>query len=300
MASQFFNLPDAPPSHADVILLPLPYEGTVSYGQGTASGPAAIWEASAQVELWDDELGIDLSSLRLHNAPALAPEPEEAPRTYLDRVQQIAVRLHEHAGLVVGVGGEHSVTVPLVFAAAGDVTDLADVTVVQFDAHADLRDEYHASPWSHACAMRRLIDAGARLIAIGIRSLDRSERDFLNVNGQIKSYSAQALAGDQQLEEELAAELRRLAGRVYLTFDIDALDVHLCPATGTPEPGGLGWWPTLRLLRTLLHENHQASLIGCDVVETVPLPGSRVNEFVAAKLIAKVLAYRFARRATRE
>ena len=161
MPSTFFNLPDALPPDADAALLPLPYEGTVCYGKGTAKGPAAVWEASAQIELWDDELGVDLSPLRMHNAPAVVPEPEELPRAYLDRVQRLAVRLHEHAGLVVGVGGEHSVTVPLVFAAAGEVPDLSGVTVVQFDAHADLRDEYHESPWSHACAMRPSVDAGA-------------------------------------------------------------------------------------------------------------------------------------------
>ena len=145
----------------------------------------------------------------------------------------------------------------------------------------------------HAAIGRRRC---ARLIAIGIRSLGSSERAFLNACPQVKSYSAQALAGNKRVEEELAAELRQLTGRVYLTFDIDALDVHLCPATGTPEPGGLGWWQTLRLLRALLHENRHARLIGCDVVEAGPQPGSRVNEFVAARLIGKILAYRFAAR----
>ncbi len=294
MASNtFLDLPDTSAEQADATLLPLPYAGTVTYGAGTADGPSAVWTASAQVELWDDELGWDLSQLRLHNSEAMIPEAGQSPASYLDRVQRRATQLNQHGGIAVGVGGEHSLTPPLVFAASGS-DNLADVTVVQFDAHADLRNQYEGTPLSHACAMRRLVDAGARLVAIGIRSLDKSERDYRDGQEGIHTFPACDLASDPHEEGKLLDTLRGLEGRIYATFDIDALEVHLCTATGTPEPGGLPWWQTLRLLRALLLDNRQIDLIGCDVVETAPLPGSNVNEFVAAKLIAKMLAYRFA------
>lgn len=293
-STMFLDLPDTPAEQADAILLPLPYEATVTYGAGTAKGPAAIWTASNQIELWDDELGYDLSRLRLHNAASVVRTTGESPALFLDRVRQQAAQLNEHGGVVVGVGGEHGVTPPLVFAAASDTEDLSDITVVQFDAHADLRHQYEDTPLSHACAMRRLVDAGARLVAIGVRSLDKSEHNFRDTCGQIRTFPAQNLAPDPRQETELLDVLRQLTGRVYVTFDVDALEVHLCSATGTPEPGGLGWWQTLRLLRALLLDNRRINLIGCDVVETAPLAGSNVNEFVAAKLIAKMLTYRFA------
>ncbi|HYW80195.1 MAG TPA: arginase family protein, partial [Thermoguttaceae bacterium] len=156
----FLDLPPAAADEADVLLLPLPYEGSVSYGQGTARGPEAIWQASTEVELWDEQLGIDLETLRWHTAPAVLPQENETPAEYLARVRQAAVALNSHGCPVIGVGGEHSLTTPLVQAAAGS-DDLSGITVVQFDAHADLRDTYDQSPHSHACVMRRLVEHSA-------------------------------------------------------------------------------------------------------------------------------------------
>ena len=290
---RFLDIPEFEPDAADVLLLPLPFEATVTYGGGTAAAPEAIWRASAQVELWDEETNVDLAELRAFSAEPIRPHRHELVTEYLDRVRATAAELHRHGGLVVGVGGEHSVTPPLVLAAAG-VEDLSDVTVVQFDAHADLREEYNGTPHSHACAMRSLVDRGARLVTIGCRSAEREEFAHGVATGRVQTFWARKLAQEPAEEAALLACLEGLSGRVYLTIDIDVFEVHLCPGTGTPEPGGLGWWPVLRMLERLVRRNQQCQLIGCDLVEVAPQAGTGVNEFVAAKLLAKLLAYHVA------
>ena len=290
-SNSLFALPDNSPKDADVLLLPLPYDGTACYGKGTARAPEAVWQASTHVELWDEEMDFDLDTLRYHSAAAVQPAADEQPERYLDRVRIAASQLHDHPGLVVGIGGEHSLTPPLAEAAVGGVEGLANLTVVQIDAHSDLRSSYEGSPHSHACAMRRLVDRGARVIAIGIRSAEREEFSFGTSSGLVDTYFAQDLATVASREQELLNQLATLAGDVYLTIDVDGLETSLCPATGTPQPGGLGWWQALRYLRVLLNQNRQRNLRGCDIVETVPQVGTRVNEFTAARLLAKIVSY---------
>jgi agmatinase len=288
---EFLDCPNAEFCDADVCMVPLPFEGTVSYGSGTAAGPASIIAASTQVELWDDELNFDLESLRYFTTPAIQPEANEAADAYLNRVEADVRELSGNGRLVIGIGGEHSVTPPLVYAAARNSNDLSGLTVVQIDAHTDLRDTYEGTPQSHACAMRRLTERGARVIAIGIRALSQSEDEYEKSVHLIDIYRAQVLAEDRNVEQTLLAQLRDLTGDVYLTVDIDGLDPSMCPGTGTPEPGGLGWWQTLRILRSILRENRSRNLIGCDLVETVPQPDTQINEFTAARLLAKMIAY---------
>lgn len=295
----FLDLPNCDADSADVVLLPLPFQGTVCYGVGTALAPAAILRASAHVELWDEELDFDLDRLKYHVREPVTPQkPEdETPADYLRQVFNTACGVSKSA-LVIGIGGEHSLTPPLVRAAAerfrNDADDLTGVTVVQFDAHSDLRDEYEGTPHSHACAMRRVVERGATVIAIGIRSADREEFEYGKQSGRVETFFAQQLAESADIEQRLLDRLRTLAGDVYLTIDIDGLETTYCPATGTPQPGGLGWWQTLRYLRALLRENEAGRLIGADLVETALQPGTRVNEFTAAKLLCKLVGYRFA------
>jgi agmatinase len=294
-APGFLDLPDAGPAGARVCLLPLPFEGTVSFGRGTAAAPEAIWRASTQVELWDEELDLPLDSLTYHSAPPVVPQRNEPVARYLDRVTQTAAALHHPGSLVIGVGGEHSLTPALVCAATGEDV-WSDLTVVHLDAHADLRDEYDGTPYSHACAMRRLVERGADLIAVGIRSVDRAEVEYRRSSPRVRTFPAQALASDPAIEAELLSVLAGLAGRVYLTVDIDVLEPGLCPGTGTPQPGGLGWWQILRYLRALLRPRAGFELLGGDLAETVPQPHTQVNEFVAARLLAKIIAYAVAPR----
>jgi agmatinase len=225
----------------------------------------------------------------------VVPRDDEPVAEYLDRVTRVAAALHRPYTLVLGVGGEHSLTPALVRAAVGE-GDWSGLTVVQFDAHADLRDQYDDTPHSHACAMRRLVEQGASLIAVGIRSLDRDEAEYGRASPRIRTFPAQALASDPAIEAELLSVLAGLAGRVYLTVDVDVLEPGLCPGTGTPQPGGLGWWQILRYLRALLRPRAGFELLGGDLAETVPQPHTQVNEFVAARLLAKIIAYAVAPR----
>lgn len=288
-AIRFLGLPQSEPEHADFIILPLPYEGTVSYGPGTARGPTAVLAASEQVELWDDELEFELDSLKFHTVAPVIAGTDESPESFLSRVESIASAFQSSRGIPIGIGGEHSLTPPLVRAAARS-TDLSELTIVQVDAHTDLRHEYEGTIHSHACAMRRLTDAGANLIAIGIRASCKEEIEYVATNPGIQLHRAQQLATDPDSFDKLLDQLRWLTGGVYLTVDIDGLSPSLCPGTGTPEPGGLGWYATLQLLRALLHDS-QNNLIGMDFVETVPMPNSQVNEFTTARLISKAIGY---------
>ena len=288
----FLDLPDSDPGDADVLFLPLPWEGTVCYGKGTSRAPEAIWEASTHPELWDEELEFDLSTLSYHTTSAVEPGPDEDPGAYLDRVRSAAADLQRYDGLVIGVGGEHSLSPPLAAATAEDPEDLSHLTVVQFDAHPDLRASYEGTPHSHACAMHHIVDAGARLLAVGIRSAEKEEAEWGLSTGRVQTFFAQDLEGGGVREDELIETLTSLEGPVYLTFDIDGFEPSLCPGTGTPVPGGLGWWQAMRYLRVLLHQNRGIDLVACDLVETVPQPHTQVNEYTAARLLAKMIAYR--------
>jgi len=291
----FLGIRARDPERAQYALLLLPYEGGVSYGLGTASGPDAILGASAQVELWDPELGFDLATLAVHNPPPVIPASDESTAAYLDRVRRAARDLREAGLLVVGVGGDHSVTPALVGAARGATDE--PLTVLHIDAHPDLRDEYGGSIHSHACAMARTLDEGAdRILSIGIRSGDRAEHEAAAADERISVFRAQDLARDGSALGEAIEMIRAVKGTLYISIDIDALEVHLCPGTGTPEPGGLGWWDALRILRAAFLESRGARVIGWDLVETAPMPGTRVNEFVAAGLLAKSFAYHAAGR----
>ena len=291
----FLGLNQTPVSQSDVILLPLPFEGTVSYGKGTALGPDAVISSSSQIELWDEELLFDLESLKYHTVDPVVPHPEDRPETYLHRVMEIALDLrqqsHQNSPLILGIGGEHSLTPALVMSAVSHANDLSDVTVIQIDAHADLRNEYEGTSCSHACAMRRLVEKQASLIAIGIRSFEREEFEFSMDSPFVTIFTAQQLAQNPAVGEALRTHLQELTGHVYLTIDVDGLECALCPSTGTPQPGGLPWWNVLQYLRTLLWENPNVQMLGADIVETVPHSHSKINEFTAAKLLTKIIAY---------
>ena len=271
------------PGSARAIVIPFGLEASVSYGSGTAAGPAAILEASQQLELYDDELGCE--PYRAWGVAAL-PEPAIEPR--------IEAALTQLAGLVEGVlaegkfpfvlGGEHSLT-------AGAIRPVAarnpGLVVLQLDAHADLRDGYQGERYSHAAAMRRVLDlAGVSLIAIGIRAISTEEVEFYAANrDRITIHWAKDQA--RWDIEEIVAPLR---GRpVYVTFDIDALDSALMPATGTPTPGGLGYWQALGLLRRACEA--AGRVVGADLVEFAPIAGLHACDYTAAAIAYKMLAY---------
>ncbi len=275
------DAPQASWADAQAVVLPLAFERTTSYGKGTANGPAALLAASAQVELWDQELATEAVKVGVFTAPELRPTVDM--NSVMSEMES-AARSHLEAGKwLVSLGGEHSLTLGPVRAACSLYSDLG---VLQFDAHADLRQSYEGSPHSHACIMRRLSDLGLPSAAIGLRSLSQPESKFI-ADRQIPVIWGRQLAQAEALLDDLLAQL---PARIYLTFDVDFFDPALLPSTGTPEPGGGSWYPTLRLLRRIFE---QKDVVAMDVVELAPRKDAPASDFVAAKLVYKCLGYRF-------
>jgi agmatinase len=282
----FGNLPpeNSDPETAKAIVIPFPYEATTSYRGGTKDGPAALLSASAQVELYDDEL--DWSPYEAGIATTAFVWPSrldyETPMRQLEEVVDAAM---DKGLFPIVIGGEHAISVASVRAALKKHPDLA---VLQIDAHADLRAAYDDTPHSHASAMARLVDLGTPLVQVGIRNISAEEMAWWREKKPSTIFWARDYCrGRHTVDEVLAA----LGDRpVFLTIDLDGLDPAILPGTGTPEPGGLGWYETLELLRALFTKRN---VVGCDVVELAPIAGENVSEFLAAKLVYKLVGYKF-------
>ena len=266
---------------SEAIILPIPFERTTSYGQGTRNGPRELLLASAQVELWDEELGVDVHSRGMFTAPEMdltAASMDEA----LEEIAEAAGRVLDLGKFLVTLGGEHSITAPLVKAAAARAPRL---TVLQIDAHADLRDSYLDEANSHACAMRRTLEH-APVVQVGIRNISEDEVRALPSLGTTVFYDWNMRNDPAWMDQVLAA----LSDDVYVTIDLDGLEPGVMPAVGTPEPGGLAWRELLTLLRRVFEHRR---VVACDVVELCPVPGLLAPNFVAARLVYKLLTYRF-------
>jgi agmatinase len=259
-------------------VLPVAYEATTTYGSGTRDGPRAIISASQQVELYDEELGRE--SFRAGIA-TLDPLESDArgPAQMHARVYAAARKIVRDGKFLLGLGGEHSITAGLVRAAQARHRHLS---VLQIDAHADLRDRYQGTPWSHACVMRRVRDLGVPVVGVGVRNYSAEEARFLRTSGQPIFTARKCHESPTWIEEAVA----RLTEDVYVTIDIDGLDPAVAPGTGTPEPGGLDWYQVTDLLAAIARRRR---IIGADVVEVRPLPPSTVTEFLAAKLVYRLI-----------
>lgn len=262
------------------VILPAPYEGTVTYGAGTAYGPNAIIEASQEVELFDDELGVESYKAGVHTSA-----PVEITSAGPERQNEI---LHARVGallqagkIVATLGGEHSISYGPVKAC---LEKYPQMTVLQLDAHADLRDGYLGEHFSHAAVMRRIRDLTHRTVSVGIRNYSIAEHEY------IKSHKVAIVSGKETFGNPRWIEdvLNQLSGDLYITIDLDGFDPSLIPATGTPEPGGLLWYPTLELLRRAIEK---CNLISFDVVELAPIEGYHAADFLAAKLVYKLIGY---------
>lgn len=274
------------PEAAKAVVIPFGLEASVSYGGGTRSGPAAILAASHQLELFDDELWRE-AYLDYGIAAVREPDIPQAVAPALDLLEGLVARVLGAGRLPFVLGGEHALT-------AGAIRPFAarfpDLVVLQLDAHADLRDGYLGEHYSHASAMRRVLDhAGVHLVQVGIRALCQEEADFYAAN---RHRIDMHLAKDQDTWD-LEAMLAPLAGRpVYLTVDIDGLDSTVMPATGTPTPGGLGYRQMLAILRRAASVGR---IVGMDLVEFAPIPGLHAYDFMAAQLAQKMLNYALCR-----
>ena len=265
---------------SQAVVLPLPYEATTSYGKGTKNGPAAIIKASQQIEFYDEEL--DLEPCQVGIATAKAPAfGKMTPPKAVARIQESCEKLLRDGKFLISLGGEHTVTVPLVRAFAQKHRDL---WVVQLDAHSDLRDSYHNTPYSHACAMARVLEH-AKLIGLGIRSGISGERERLKPPSRL--YYAHEMLENLNWQEQVFSIL---GPHVYLTIDLDFFNPAEVPGVGTPEPGGFGWYAALGFLRRLFATRE---VVGCDVVELLPQRDSAMSDFFAAKLVYKMIGYKF-------
>jgi len=264
---------------AGVAVLPVPYEETVCWGGGTARGPEMILRASPHLEFYDEQMNNEPWRSGVWTSPALEVDglsPEQA----VLRVETRFGELMDDGKWVVMLGGEHSITPGGVRAAAARHDDLQ---LVQLDAHADLRESYGGTRWNHACAMARCLDH-ATLRAVGIRSYTAEEAERMRLG--IPGYR---IAHSWEMDRQGWAErlLEGIDGKpVYLTFDVDYFDPAVMPATGTPEPGGIGWFPTLAFLEELFE---RASVVACDVVELAPSPGLHHADFTVARLVHKLI-----------
>lgn len=284
ISRQFLGDISVDQDRADVLILPLPYEKTVSYGTGTSNGPRAILDASVHLEYFDEETLVDFQQApKLHTLPALLDDGAETVQDYLEMVQAQVASLRER--FILSLGGEHTVTYGAV---KGLIDDMADVTIVQIDAHADLIDTLDGLQWSHGTVMRRLWEEGCRLVQIGIRSMSRSEYELIEASERITTYFAHRL---EEQWDELLRTLRDIEGAVYLTIDVDGLDPSIIPSTGTPQPNGLSWRQAMGVIREIA-ASRRARWIGADVVEFVPSAHPPGCDPVAARLVKKVLAWR--------
>ncbi len=259
-------------------VLPIPYEATTTFGPGTRDGPRAIISASQQVELYDEELKRDATPAGIAMLPPLEPDVR-GPHAMQRAVYAAARRVVRDGKFLITLGGEHSITAGLVRAVRARHRDLS---VLQIDAHADLRDSYQGSPHSHACVMRRVHDLGVPAVGVGIRNCAAAEARFIR--------SADKLIIDGRTCHEsttwIDVAVNALSPHVYVTIDIDGFDPAYAPGTGTPEPGGLDWYQVTGLLAKVARRQ---SIVAADVVEVRPLPPGNVTDFLAAKLIYRLI-----------
>jgi agmatinase len=266
---------------AKAVILPVPFERTTSYGAGTKAGPGEIIAASRQVELYDEELGVETCDVGIHTLPAMEspyPSTEEA----FAEMRQTAQWLADAGKFFVALGGEHALTTPLV---AGVKARYPSLTVLQIDAHADLRDSYMGDPHSHASAMRRTLEH-APCVQVAIRNLSLPEAEAIPSLQTTVFYDWNMRNDPAWMDRIVDA----LGPQVYVTIDLDGLDPAIMPAVGTPEPGGLTWRETLTLLKKVMRARE---VVAADVVELCPLPGFVAPNFLAARLVYKLIGYKF-------
>lgn len=263
---------------ASVVVIPVPYDGTSTYGKGADKGPEAIFDAAENMELYDIETKSEAYKNGIFIAPALYGYA--SPESMVKEVHHEVEKYIEKGKFVTVLGGEHSVSIGSIQAFAKKYDDLS---VLQLDAHSDLRPEYEGSKFNHACAMHEA-SYSTNLVQVGIRSMDTCEIEFLRPENLFTSYDIRT---NEYWKEDVT---NALGENVYITIDLDAFDPSIMPSTGTPEPGGLLWNETLGLLKMVFRN---ANVVGFDIVELAPMAGNHAPDFMAAKLYYKLLSYKY-------
>lgn len=265
-------------SNAAVILQSIAYDGTSTWGKGADKGFNAFIEASENMELYDIETNTEVYKQGIYIAEEL--NNFQSPEDMFQQSYKRTKELLSHNKFLTFVGGEHSISIGVMKAFYEHYENL---TILQIDAHADLRPAYEGTPYNHACALYDASKHG-KLIQVGIRSMDVSEKD--HIKDQHVFYAHQMHNNLNWMDKSIAL----MSDTIYITFDLDAFDPSIMPATGTPEPGGLLWYPTLQYLKKVFQ---QKKVVGFDIVELAPIEGLRAPQFLAAKLYYKMLSYKF-------
>lgn len=287
--STYFGLPAeySSPENSRVTIVPCPYEATTSYGKGTAKGPEAVLEASQQVELFDDELWVEPHVVGIQTAePVIMEAQTEEMEEPFKALQDAVAPLVEFNKFPIIVGGEHALTLGGVKACIGKYPDLS---ILQVDAHADLRKTYDNKVYSHACVAYHLYKTLPKpnITQVGIRNISKGEADWM----EEEQPNIHIFWARHQDKWNFSDIISTLSDNVYLTIDIDGLDGAVMPATGTPEPGGMNWYQLMDLIKQLCIRKN---VVAADVVEYAPIQGMHAPSFLVAKLIYKIIGYRFA------
>ncbi len=264
-----------------VVVLPVPYDSTTDWRSGARDGPQAIIDASRYLELYDLELDREIYQIGIHTLPEIQPEMA-SPEHMIQRVYRVAKELLDEDKTLLMLGGEHSLTLGMVKAHRERCETLS---VLQLDAHADLRDSYLGTKFSHATVMRRVHEL-CPIVPVGIRSLSQEEQKFIAETGIEPFYAKDFISAGDSIARIIAS----LSSEVYITIDLDVLDPSIMSAVGTPEPGGIGWYELLGLLYEVAKSRHIA---GFDLVELCPGEGPLSCAFLAAKLAYKLIGYIF-------
>lgn len=272
-----------------VVILPIPYEATVSYGGGTARGPEAILKASHYVEFYDEETGREVFSefgiATLEPIEISNLKDEDA----LGLIYNTCGKLIENGKFVISLGGEHTITQALIAQFANKFKDLS---VLQIDAHSDLRQEYNNNKYSHACVMARVCEylSPEKIVQVGIRAQAKEEADIIREKNITTLYAHEIREGkyDKLGRTWQDYVVKKLSNNVYVTFDIDGLDPSIMPSTGTPEPNGLYWNEVMQLLKSI---GKHKTVVGADLVELAPIDNLHHPDLTAAKIVSKMINY---------
>ncbi|MBM3436101.1 MAG: agmatinase [Bacteroidetes bacterium] len=263
---------------SEIVIVPVPYDGTSTWIKGADKGPAALLEASANMELYDIETDSEVYRKGIYTSKEIRENSN--PENMTEAVYIKTLNYLNENKFVVTLGGEHSVSIGAIKAHSEKFRDL---TVLQIDAHTDLRPQYEGSKYNHGGVMSRVKEM-CPAVQVGIRSMDVEERQYLDPDFV---FFARSLQGDDLWMDKA---IGKLSANVYLTFDLDGLDPSIMPSTGTPEPGGLLWYPTIKFLKKVIEKRN---LVGFDVVELCPDEKNKSSDFLAAKLVYKILSYKF-------
>lgn len=275
------DLPAIEYDDCKVVIIPAPLEKTVSYGKGASQAPTAILKASGYIELYDEDLGYEPSQCGIYTHVGLSNSLSQID--FLTELENFFLKIKADRKLPIIIGGEHSLSIAPI-KALQKIYDI-NFTVLQFDAHTDLRDIYENNKLSHACVMRRVFELGIPIIAVGIRSLSKEEAEFISAN-KIKIFYVRDLMKENHWMKDAVS---LLAENIYITFDVDVFDPSIISHTGTPEPGGLSWYQILQFFQMI--KQHGKNILGIDVVEFSPRANHEAQSFTITKLIYKMIGY---------